>query len=133
VNRIAAAFGFASAIGFVALLMAPPWLWFIAAAVFVAGLLNGADYDFTPYLVTRLFPLPVYGEIFGRITLFSILSGGIGLYGFGKLFDLTGNYSSALAMGAVALILAASLLYGLPSHRRVGDMPSVAAPDEARG
>lgn len=117
VNRIAAGFGLLSALGFAALLVAPPWLWFVAAAVFVAGLLNGADYDFTPFLVTRLFPLPAYGLVFGVITVFSIVSGGIGLASFGLLHDANGSYAWPLAMGAVAMILAAMLLLGLPPVR----------------
>lgn len=113
-NRIAAAFGMASAVGFVALVTGHGGLAFVLVAVFVAGLLNGAEYDLTPYLVTRLFPLEVYGELFGRLTLFSILSGGMGLASFGLLHDWTGSYSAALALGAIAMLLATVLLYGLP-------------------
>lgn len=115
-QRIAAAFGSISAIGFIALLAGPQSLWFTAAAVFAAGLLNGAEYDLTPFLVTRLFPMPVYGELFGRLTLFSIISGGMGLYGFALLRDLTGTYAAPLGMGAVTMILAVVLLYGIPRY-----------------
>jgi MFS family permease len=115
-NRIAAAFGLASAVGFIALVSGQGGLAFVLVAVFVAGLLNGAEYDLTPYLVTRLFPLEVYGELFGRLTLFSILSGGMGLASFGLLHDWTGNYAAPLAIGAIAMLLATVLLYGVPAY-----------------
>ena len=117
-NRIAAAFGLASAVGFVALVVGPSGLAFALAAVLVAGLLNGAEYDLMPYLVTRLFPLETYGELFGRLLLMSILSGGAGLVGFGMLHDLTGSYNTPLAIGAVAMLLASVLLYGIPPYPR---------------
>ena len=126
-NRIAAVFGLASAAGFVALIAGPDGLAFALVAVFVAGLLNGAEYDLMPYLVTRLFPLETYGELFGRLMLFSILSGGVGLVGFGVLHDWTGNYATALGIGAVAMLLATFLLYGVPRYDpRAGDAPAAA-------
>jgi len=127
-NRIAAAFGVVSAVGFVALLAGPGGLPFALAAVFVAGLLNGAEYDLMPYLVTRLFPLSTYGELFGRLMLFSILSGGIGLAAFGLLHDWTGSYAIALAIGAIAMLLATVLLYGVARYDpRAPDAPAEAA------
>ena len=81
-----------------------------------AGLLNGAEYDLMPFLVTRLFPLATYGELFGRLMLFSILSGGVGLVGFGVLHDWTGSYATALGIGAVAMLLATFLLYCVPPY-----------------
>ena len=114
-NRIAAAFGLASTVGFIALVSGEGGLAFALAAVFLAGLLNGAEYDLTPFLVTRLWPLEVYGELFGRLMLFSIISGGVGLASFGLLHDWTGSYAAPLALGAIAMILASVLLYGLPS------------------
>jgi MFS family permease len=129
-NRIAAVFGVISAAGFTALLGGPDGLAFAMAAVFVAGLLNGAEYDLMPFLVTRLFPLATYGELFGRLMLFSILSGGVGLVGFGVLYDWTGNYATALGIGAVAMLLATFLLYGVPPYdpRARDAEPTIASP-----
>ena len=116
-NRIAAAFGLISAAGFIALLAGPDGLAFALVAVFLAGLLNGAEYDLMPYLVTRLFPLETYGELFGRLMLCSIVSGVVGLMGFGLIHDFTGSYTFALALAAVLMLLAAALLYGVPQVR----------------
>lgn len=116
-NRIAAVFGLISAAGFVMLLAGPDGLPFALVAVFLAGLLNGAEYDLMPYLVTRLFPLETFGELFGRLMLCSIVSGGIGLMGFGLIHDFTGGYAAALGIAAVLMLLAAMLLYGVPKVR----------------
>ena len=116
-NRIAAAFGLISSAGFVGMMWGIDGLPVMLAAVFVAGLLNGAEYDLLPYLVSRLFPLEIYSELFGRIFLFSVLSGGIGLAGFNLLRDWTGSYTAPLGIAAVCMLLAATLLYALPRTR----------------
>lgn len=116
-NRIAAAFGLISTAGFIGMMWGIDGLPFMLAAVFVAGLLNGAEYDLMPFLVSRLFPLEIYSELFGRLYLFSLLSGGIGLAGFNLLRDWTGGYSAPLGIAAVCMLLAATLLYTLPTTR----------------
>lgn len=117
VNRIAAAFGLISTAGFIGLLWGIDGLPFMLAAVFVAGLLNGAEYDLMPFLVSRLFPLEIFSELFGRLYLFSLLSGGIGLAGFNLLRDWTGSYTAPLGIAAICMLLAATLLYTLPPTR----------------
>ena len=116
-NRIAAAFGIISTVGFVGMMWGIDGLPFMLVAVFVAGLLNGAEYDLLPFLVSRLFPLEIFSELFGRIYLFSVLSGGIGLAGFNLLRDWTGSYTAPLGIAAVCMLLAATLLYTLPPTR----------------
>lgn len=124
-NRIAAAFGLVSTAGFMAMLWGVDALPFMLAAVFVAGLLNGAEYDLLPFLVSRLFPLPIYSEMFGRLYLLSLLSSGVGLAGFNLLRDWTGSYAAPLGIGAICMLLAATLLYTLPPTRPVN--PSASA------
>ena len=116
-NRIAAAFGMISTAGFVGMMWGIDGLPFMLAAVFVAGLLNGAEFDLLPFLVSRLFPMETFSELFGRLILFSILSGGIGLAGFNLLRDWTGSYTAPLGIAAVCMMLAATLLYTLPPTR----------------
>ncbi len=126
-NRIAAAFGIISTVGFVGMMWGVDGLPFMLIAVFVAGLLNGAEYDLMPFLVSRLFPLENYSELFGRLMLFSILSGGIGLAGFNLLRDWTGSYTAPLGIAAVCMMLAATLLYTLPATRPEPLSPSTSA------
>lgn len=117
VNRIAAAFGLVSAAGFFGMQWGFDSLPFMLAAVFVAGLLNGAEYDLLPFLVSRLFPLGIYGELFGRLYLLSLLASGVGLAGYGLLHDWTGSYAAPLGIGTICMLLAATLLYTLPPTR----------------
>lgn len=125
VNRIAAAFGLVSAAGFLGMQWGVESLPFMLAAVFLAGLLNGAEYDLLPFLVSRLFPVGAYGEVFGRLYLLSLLSSGVGLAGFGLLHDWTGSYAAPLAIGTICVLLAAMLLYTLPPTRPVRTDPSL--------
>jgi MFS family permease len=124
-NRIAAGFGLLSSAGFMAMQWGVDALPFMLAAVFVAGLLNGAEYDLLPFLVSRLFPLEIYSELFGRLYLFSLLSGGVGLAGFGLLHDWTGSYAAPLGIATVCMLLAATLLYTLPATRPARNDPAV--------
>ncbi|QGN55932.1 MFS transporter [Novosphingobium sp. Gsoil 351] len=127
-NRIAAAFGLASTAGFMGMQWGVDALPFMLAAVFVAGLLNGAEYDLVPFLVSRLFPIENYSEVFGRLYLFSLLSGGIGLAGFNLLHDWTGAYAAPLGVATVCMLLAATLLYTLPPLRPHAQLnPSVSS------
>lgn len=124
-NRIAAAFGVVSTVGFFGMQWGVDSLSFMLAAVFVAGLLNGAEYDLLPFLASRLFPLEIYGELFGRLYLLSLLSSGVGIAGYGLLHDWTGSYAAALGIGTICMLLAAMLLYTLPSTRPLN--PSTSA------
>ena len=125
VNRIAAAFGLVSTAGFFGMQWGVDSLPFMLVAVFVAGLLNGAEYDLLPFLTSRLFPIGDYGEVFGRLYLFSLLSSGVGLAGFGLLHDWTGSYDAPLGIGTICMLLAAMLLYTLPPTRPLN--PSASA------
>jgi MFS family permease len=117
-NRMAALFGAVSAAGFAALVPGGGGFALALAAVFAAGVLHGAEFDLLPYFATRLFPLSTYGELYGRLTMLSILGTAAGIAGFGWLRDLTGSYATSLAIGAIAMLLASALLYTLPSTRR---------------
>ena len=109
-NRMAALFGAVSAAGFAALVPGGGGFAFACAAVFAAGVLHGAEFDLLPYFATRLFPLSTYGELYGRLTMLSILGTAAGIAGFGWLRDLTGSYATSLAIGGIAMLLASALL-----------------------
>lgn len=115
-NRMAALFGLISAVGFVALAGGEGNLWVACGLVFVAGLLNGAEFDLLPYFASRLFPLSTYGELYGRLLMLSILGSAGGIASFGWLRDLTGSYTIPLTMGSIAVLIASALLFGLPAR-----------------
>ena len=114
-NRMAALFGLISAVGFVALASGEGNLGVACALVFIAGLLNGAEFDLLPYFASRLFPLSTYGELYGRLLMLSILGSAGGIASFGWLRDVSGSYAIPLAMASIAVLIAAALLFGLPA------------------
>lgn len=116
-NRMAALFGLASAAGFAALVPGQGGLALVCVAVFFAGLLNGAEFDLLPYFASRLFALETYGELYGRLLMLAILGSATGIVGFGWLRDFTGSYALPLAVGCIAVLLAAMLLLRLPPAR----------------
>jgi hypothetical protein len=89
----------------------------VLVAVFMAGLMNGAEHDLVPYLVSRLFPLEHFGRVLGRLVAVSILSGGAGIVAFGWLREGTASYTFALAAACVAMLLVVALFLRLPSRR----------------
>ncbi|OWK28501.1 putative 3-hydroxyphenylpropionic transporter MhpT [Sphingomonas mucosissima] len=109
----AAAFATASALAFVVLQVPAPGLPLLVAAVFFAGLMNGAEHDLLPFLAARLFGLRAYGEVYGLLVMISLFGTATGITAFGRLHDATGNYSAALTMAAVALVGAAVLFLTL--------------------
>ncbi|WP_394647288.1 MFS transporter [uncultured Sphingomonas sp.] len=112
-QRIAATVAFLSAAGFVCLQIGGLGLTSLASAVFMAGLMNGAENDLFPFFAARLFGLRAYGEIYGTLIVVALLGSGIGIIGFGALHDASGSDSLALAIAAVALAVAGLLYTGL--------------------
>ncbi|KQN90526.1 hypothetical protein ASE95_13740 [Sphingomonas sp. Leaf231] len=116
-QRIAATVAFVSAGGF-ALLQSPDLgLAGLAAGVFLAGLMNGAENDLFPFFAARLFGLRAYGEIYGTLIVIALAGSGAGIVGFGALHDATGGDGAALAVAAAALAAAGLLYTGLRDTR----------------
>jgi MFS family permease len=117
-----------SALGFAILFNPANPLPVALAATFLAGLMVGAENDLLPYLVARLFGLRAYGEIFGSLFMISLFGTAIGIVGFGRLHDATGDYQVALVLAGLAMIAAAALLGSL---RMTARAPFVADPAAA--
>jgi MFS family permease len=116
-GRMAALFALASAVGFALLAAGVEGLPAIVAAVFLAGLMNGAEHDLVPYLVSRLFPIETFGRVLGRLVAVGILSGGAGIVAFGWLREGTASYTPPLAVATVAMLLVVALFLRLPARR----------------
>lgn len=112
-QRIAAVVATLSAGAFVLLQAPAPGLPLLAALVFVAGLMNGAEFDLLPFFAARLFGVRAYGEIYGTLVLVALVGTAAGIVGFGRLYDATGGYGVALGLSAAALLLAALLFLSL--------------------
>ncbi|MDR6789994.1 putative MFS family arabinose efflux permease [Sphingomonas sp. BE138] len=112
-QRIAAAVALVSAAGFVFLQVPGLALPALAAGVFLAGVMNGAENDLYPFFAARLFGLRAYGEIYGTLIVIALAGSGAGIVGFGALHDATGGDALALALAAAALAIAGLLYAGL--------------------
>ncbi len=95
-----------SAIGFGLLQLPVPGFALLMAAVFIAGMMSGAEHDLLPFFAARLFGLRAYGEIYGSLLMLSLFGTATGIIGFGRLHDATGGYGVALALAFVAMLLA---------------------------
>ncbi|MEG3152113.1 MFS transporter [Sphingomonas sp. ZT3P38] len=105
--HMAAGAALLSAIGFALLQLPAPGFVLLMVAVFVAGLMNGAEFDLLPFFAARLFGLRAYGEIYGTLLMLALAGTAIGIIGFGQLHDVTGSYGLALALGLAAMLVAA--------------------------
>jgi MFS family permease len=103
-----------SATAFAALLLLDvPGFALLMTLVFLAGLMNGAENDLMPFLVSRLFGLKAYGEIYGSLILLGLLGTAGGIVGWGRLHDATGDYGLALGVSTAGMLLAAGLFLSL--------------------
>jgi predicted MFS family arabinose efflux permease len=112
-QRIATVVSLVSAGGFAFLQLPGLGLAPLAAGVFLAGLMNGAENDLFPFFAARLFGLREYGEIYGTLIVVALVGSGAGIIGFGALHDVTGSDTAALAVAAIALTVAGVLYAGL--------------------
>ncbi len=83
-------------------------------AVISLGFGAGFEFDLLAYLVSRYFGARSYGTIYASFYSVIALAGAIGPVAFGSAFDLTGNYTIALRIAAVSLLVGAlaTLLLG---------------------
>lgn len=102
-----------------------PWA-VILAALCVAGLATGAEFDLCAYLVVRYFGLRAYGRIYGA--LFIAFAAGAGAVGplFGSLYDRWSRYDEILAIVGAGYVACALALLSL------GPYPAAADPSAAR-
>lgn len=112
-QRVAAIVAILSAAGFVALQARTPDVAWLAAAVFLAGLMNGAENDLYPFFTARLFGLRAYGEIYGTLIVVALAGSAVGIIGFGHLHDRTGGDDIALAIATAAMLASAVSYLGL--------------------
>ncbi len=80
-----------------------PALWLAVTAAIFIGLAAGSEVDLLPYLTARYFGLKSYGRLYGWVFIFFYVGVGIAPPAFGRVFDLYGNYDSALSVAVGAL------------------------------
>lgn len=87
----------------------------IAAAVLL-GLAAGAELDLLAYLTSRYFGTRHYGAVFGGIYAFFTVGSGLAPLIYARVFDMLGTYRPMLAVAAIAIVVAVSLLLALGTY-----------------
>jgi predicted MFS family arabinose efflux permease len=95
----------------------PTVAFFAVAAI---GVQQGAEIDLFAFFVARRFGLARYGTVYGWIQVAAWSSTIVGVLGFGKVHDLTGNYGLFQLAGGAAYLAGAILIamVSLPPVRR---------------
>ncbi len=117
-REVAACAAIVSAAGFALLELPGAGFVLLMTAVFVAGVMNGAEHDILPFLVTREFGLLAYGEICGTLLMLSLFGTAAGTIGFGRIHDATGSYSQALTLASLSM-LAAAIIFAMLKGRSI--------------
>jgi MFS family permease len=86
------------------------------SAAALIGVGAGGEAAITPYLLTRYFGLRAFSTLYGLTWTFYAAAGATGPVILGRAFDMTGSYTSLLAMLAVALSFAALINLLLPKY-----------------
>ena len=85
------------------------------------GLALGAELDLMGFLIARYFGLAQFGKIYGWLYFAFIFASGIGPLWVGAVRDGTGNYSTALVVSAIGLLVSCGGFLMMPRY-----------PDQAR-
>ncbi len=84
-----------------------------ALAAALIGLAGGAEFDLMAYILVRYFGMKHYGRIYAWQWASFTIAAGVGPLLFGRIFDATGTYATALAAAAIGMLLAPLLLFTL--------------------
>jgi MFS family permease len=112
-NRVAAGL-FGAALAGILVLFSSHSLPMLTVGAALVGLAMGAEADVMPYMVSRLFPLVRFTEMYGYAFMAFAIGGALGPALMGAGFDRTGNYQFMLAVMAICAAAAAALVYLSP-------------------
>jgi len=91
----------------------------LAVAVLAVGLSFGAESDIVGYLISRYFPVRVYGSVFGIISSTITVSTTAGAALMSVMLSRTGSYSPFLLIASISVFLGSMMFLLLP--RRHGE------------
>ena len=89
----------------------------LAAALIGLGL--GGEADIAPYLLTRYFGLGPFSTLYGFTWTAYAIAGAVGPVLMGKVFDLTGSYTSLLGILSAQTLFSGMLALLLPAYPSV--------------
>jgi MFS family permease len=99
----------------------------LVAFVVAFGLSAGATTSVTPALVAQAFGLRRFGTISGLLGMAQTAAAGLGPLMVGRLFDLTGRYTTAFLACAGLLLIASVAAVGVRPVQEVACAPEAAA------
>jgi MFS family permease len=113
-------------VGIIALSLVSLWpaLALVYAFVFFFGLMQGARGPIFVSMVTALFPGGV-GAVYGVLSLAQGLGAGLGSWGSGLLYELTGSYIASFALAVCGALVGLSMFWLVGSLREDKTAPSV--------
>ena len=85
----------------------------LGTAVILIGLAAGAEFDLVAFMASRYFGMANYGVIYSQLMVGMLLGGGFGPPIFGRIFDQTGSYQTALLISAAIFAFTPLLLLTL--------------------
>jgi MFS family permease len=112
-NRVAAGL-FGAALAGILILFSGQSLPALTVGAALVGLAMGAEADVMPFMVSRLFPLVRFTEMYGYAFMAFAIGGAIGPALMGAGFDRTGNYQFMLAVMAACTAASTALVYLCP-------------------
>jgi len=93
----------------------------LGTSALIIGLAAGAELDLLAFLASRYFGLKHYGAIYGALYVFFSIGAGIAPAGFGRAFDVFGNYNVVLFAVAGMSIIGAALMLLLGKYPEFSD------------
>lgn len=129
--HVAFAITMSGAVGMLVLLAIPSPGFAVAVCVtMLLGVQMGAELDFLPFFVSRHMKLGIYASVYGIMSSSILLSAGLAMLIYGRLYDLNGNYTVALIAGAISFVMGALafLMLGRRRLRRMTPFRTRASP-----
>ncbi|MBK7115519.1 MAG: MFS transporter [Proteobacteria bacterium] len=94
-------------------LLGAEYAWITAIAI---GLALGAELDLMGFLIARYFGLVSFGRVYGWLYFAFIFASGIGPLWVGGVRDATGDYSIALVVSAIGLLVSCGGFLLMPRY-----------------
>ena len=82
-------------------------------AVGLLGLSQGVEMDLTAFFIARFFGMRHYSMLFAAIISGLVLANATGALMFGRIYDATGSYDTALAIGTALFVIGGASILAL--------------------
>ncbi len=101
------------AIGAAALIGDSTTILTASIAVALLGLSQGVEMDLTAFFIARFFGMHHYSMLFAAIISGLVIANATGALMFGRIYDATGSYDTALAIGTALFVIGGGCILAL--------------------